>query len=104
MRIGAIVLRARPRDVALERHTLEWSVTAGLDRADLVFESAFGGRLQGDVERCVDLQTFAVQLGAKALIELLSHPLDEIRCDLAGVRLRGELQRVRLCEARIGVA
>ena len=83
---------------------LERSVLTGLDAPHLALETPLGRELEVDVERRVDLEALLVELFAELRVELLAHPLDEIRRSLAGDRFVGELQRIGLRSAGVGFA
>ena len=92
---GAGILAIRTAgDVLLVALVLELAELPALDRLELPLERALGGRLHVDVNRGVDLEPLFVELLAEVLIELVAHPFDEIRRDLAGLGAAGELERV----------
>ena len=92
------------RDVVLVGLVLVRAKAAGLDCLRLTFQRALGGTLHVEIERGVHLQALLVKLLPELSVELLTHPLDEVGRGLArGNALVGELERIRLCSARISV-
>src|SRR5207253_9290747 len=92
------------REVVLVGLELVPAEAAGLDCLRLTFRRAVGGALHVEIERGVDLQALLVKLLPELSVEPLTHPLDEVGRGLArGNALVGELERIRLCSARISV-
>src|SRR5206468_2728676 len=100
-RRGLLLVVVRHRHVALVALVRVRAILAGFYGANLPLHRAFGGGLQIEIERRVDLEPLLVELLAELLIELLANPLDVVWCELSSLDLGRKLERIRLRFARL---